>query len=74
MSFLFVFFVLAREKKNKKDLQWLKTVLSSGTLSDKMAGLTLVVQESPIHTLSTIDHFINMASKKGKREGILSIG
>ena len=34
-----------REKeKGRSDVQWLRTVLSSGTLSDKMAALTLVIQ------------------------------
>lgn len=55
-------------------MQWLKTVLSSGTLSDKVAALTLLVQESPVHTLASLDSLLAMAAKKGKRESILAIG
>lgn len=53
---------------------WLKTVLSAGTLGDKVAALTLLVQESPIHTASSLDILLAMASKKGKRESILAAG
>ena len=56
------------------DVLWLRTVLSSGTLSDKVAALTLLVQESPVHTLSSLDSLLAMASKKGKRESILAAG
>ena len=66
---------LARQKsKGTRDVLWLKTVLSSGTLGDKVAALTLLVQESPVHTLSSLDTLLTMAAKKGKREGILAAG
>ncbi len=35
---------VARQHSKGKDVQWLKTVLSSGTLNDKMAALTLLIQ------------------------------
>eukprot|EP00731_Ephydatia_muelleri_P028352 Em0019g1225a len=63
-----------REKeKGRSDVQWLRTVLSSGTLSDKMAALTLVIQESPVHTLSYLDSLVSMANKKGKRECVMAV-
>ena len=31
-------------------------------------------QESPVHTLSSLDSLLSMASKKGKRECILAVG
>ncbi len=65
----------AREKsKGTGDVLWLKTVLSSGTLSDRVAALTLLIQESPVHTLAPLSSLISMASKKGKRESILAAG
>lgn len=33
-----------------------------------------MVQESPIHTLASLDSLLAMASKKGKRESILATG
>ena len=52
----------------------MKTVLTSGTLADKMAALTVLVQESPLHSLQHIDTLISMAKKKGKRECIMATG
>ena len=65
----------ARQKsKGAGDVVWLRTVLSSGTLSDRVAALTLLIQESPVHTLGPLSSLLAMASKKGKRENILATG
>ena len=32
------------------------------------------VQESPVHTLGSLDTLLSMASKKGKRESVLAVG
>ncbi|ESP02919.1 hypothetical protein LOTGIDRAFT_206059 [Lottia gigantea] len=37
-----------------------------------MAALTLLIQESPIHNLNSLESLVNMARKKGKRECILA--
>ncbi|XP_069118836.1 CCAAT/enhancer-binding protein zeta-like [Argopecten irradians] len=60
------------ESKKKSESGWIKTVLASGTLSDKIAALTLLVQESPIHSLNSLDSLIGMAKKKGKRESMMA--
>ncbi len=60
--------------KGPGDIRWLKTVLSSGVLSDKVAALILLIQESPIHTLPSLDTLLGMASKKGKRECLIATG
>lgn len=39
-------FLVRQKRKGASEVRWLKTVLSSGTLSDKMAALTLLVQVS----------------------------
>ena len=64
------------EKENTKrsDVGWMKTVLTSGTLADKVAALTVLVQESPLHSLQHLDTMINMAKKKGKRECLMATG
>lgn len=38
--------LVRQKRKGASEVRWLKTVLSSGTLSDKMAALTLLVQVS----------------------------
>ena len=67
-------FLLERESSKKSEVGWIKTVLSSGTLGDKVAALTLLVQESPIQNLSSLEALINMAKKKGKRECMMAAG
>ncbi|KAI8788116.1 CCAAT/enhancer-binding protein zeta [Biomphalaria glabrata] len=62
-----------RENIKNSEARWLKTVLSSGTLSDKMAALTLLIQESPLHNMVSLDTLISMSSKKGKREAMMAV-
>lgn len=42
-------------------------VLRGGTLSDKVAALTLQVQESPVHRLSVFDGLLDLGLKKERR-------
>lgn len=48
------------------DYNWMKTIVSKGTVSDRIAANTLLVQSSPIHNLITLNNLINMA-KVGKK-------
>lgn len=47
----------------------MNTVIKSGTLTDKIAALTLMVQEGPVFRTRTLDTLVTMAGKKGRREG-----
>ncbi|KAI0233815.1 CCAAT/enhancer-binding protein zeta [Lamellibrachia satsuma] len=60
-------------KHSNSALNWRKTVLSSGTLSDKMAALTLKIQDSHIHNLSGVDTLVAMVSSKGRREALIAL-
>lgn len=69
------FWYLTEWESNKKsEATWIKTVLVSGTLSDKIAALTLLVQESPVHCLHSLDSLVAMAKKKGMRECMMAAG
>ncbi|XP_026525138.1 CCAAT/enhancer-binding protein zeta isoform X2 [Notechis scutatus] len=46
---------------------WMKTVVSSGTLVDRMAAMTLLIQDAPVHSLQFIEILVNMIKKKGSR-------
>lgn len=46
----------------------------SGTSSDKVAALALMVQESPVHNLSALSTFVNMAKVSKKHQFILVLG
>ncbi|XP_020619929.1 CCAAT/enhancer-binding protein zeta-like [Orbicella faveolata] len=62
-----------KAKEKSSDSEWLKSVVSSGTLSDKVAALTVQIQESAVHRLKTLDILISMAKKKGRRESIIAV-
>jgi len=57
---------------NKKSSQqrFLSQVLSSGTLSDKISALTLLVQEAPLHNIKSLDNLLGMCSKKSRNAAI----
>ena len=54
--------------------QFLQKVLQSGTLSDRLSAMTLLVQGSPVHNVKSLDNLKNMAERgkgKGGREECL---
>ncbi|TPX71380.1 hypothetical protein SpCBS45565_g01118 [Spizellomyces sp. 'palustris'] len=62
-------------KSRSADKDFISTVLKSGTVTDKVSALTLLVQESPLHTLHLLrDQLVNgMARKKARREAVLAM-
>lgn len=57
----------------KTDQKWLNSVIQTGTWSDRVAALTLRIQESPFHNLKTLDILIEMASKKDPRVATMAL-
>ncbi|KAG7460622.1 hypothetical protein MATL_G00200720 [Megalops atlanticus] len=59
--------------KSKKGAQkgansaWMKTVVSTGTLADRMAAMTLLVQDAPVHSLHFVETLVSLVKKKGSR-------
>ncbi|TWU75454.1 hypothetical protein ED733_004654 [Metarhizium rileyi] len=54
--------------------KFLSTIMSSGTLTDKVSALTLAVQESPVHNIRAFDALVNLASKRSRAQAIGAIG
>ena len=50
------------------DSQFLQKVLQSGTLSDRLSAMTLLVQGSPVHSVKSLESLKNMA-ERGKGKG-----
>lgn len=50
-----------------QDAKWTEKVLRQGTLSDKVAALTLLVQEAPLLRLRTLDALLALAAKADRR-------
>jgi hypothetical protein len=65
--------ITEQDASKKSSGAWLKTVLTSGTLSDKMAALVLLVQEAPLHNLTSLDSLLSMVKKKGGRRELLPV-
>lgn len=55
-----------RRKTGESDVdeKWIRDVAQSGTLSDKVAALALIIQESPIHNLQSFDTLLSYCSHK----------
>lgn len=66
--------------RNKKNLQkgansnWMRTVVSSGTLADRMAAMTVLIQDAPVHTLQHVENLVSMVKKRGSRRmGLMAL-
>ncbi|KAI9801019.1 MAG: hypothetical protein M1825_003553 [Sarcosagium campestre] len=54
--------------------RFLSTIMSSGTLSDKISALTLVIQESPLHTMKALDNLLTLAKKRSRGQAVTALG
>ncbi|GJJ14710.1 hypothetical protein Clacol_008977 [Clathrus columnatus] len=55
------------------DARFINQVLSSGTLSDRLSALTLMVQASPSHNTRALDTLKGMTGKKGREESLKAL-
>ncbi|KAH9840749.1 CBF-domain-containing protein [Rhodofomes roseus] len=58
------------------DASFMQTILKSGTLSDRLSALTLMVQGSPVHNLKALEGLKNMMERgkgKGRDEGLKAV-
>eukprot|EP00029_Vermamoeba_vermiformis_P005630 TRINITY_DN2009_c0_g1_i1.p1 TRINITY_DN2009_c0_g1~~TRINITY_DN2009_c0_g1_i1.p1 ORF type:complete len:1053 (-),score=358.53 TRINITY_DN2009_c0_g1_i1:41-3163(-) len=62
-----------RETEGEGDTEWLRTVLKSGTVTDKMAAMTIRLQRYSFYRLKTLDLMMSLARKKGRRESQMAI-
>lgn len=46
------------------------TIMSSGTLSDKISALTLAVQESPLHNTKSLETLIGLGGKRSRAQAV----
>lgn len=53
---------------------WMKTVVSTGTLADRMAAMTLLIQDAPIHNLQLVENLVSQIRKKGgRRQSLMAL-
>lgn len=48
--------------------------MSSGTWSDKVSALTLLVQESPLHTMKPFENLLGLAGKRNRTQALMALG
>ncbi|KAI8983765.1 CBF/Mak21 family-domain-containing protein [Pilobolus umbonatus] len=53
--------------------KFMANIITSGTLNDKVSALTLMLRESPIHGMKTMETLMSMCKKKGKNESVMAV-
>ena len=54
--------------------QFYSTIMSTGTLSDKISALTLSVQESPVHNMKALESLVALARKRSRGQAVEVLG
>ena len=59
--------------KVSNQAKFLSRILTGGTLNDKISALTLLVQESPIHNMKSLDTLFSYCNKKSRNSQLQSL-
>ncbi|KAF7513428.1 hypothetical protein GJ744_009849 [Endocarpon pusillum] len=57
-------------QQSSSSQKFYSTVITSGTLSDKVSALTLAVQESPLHNTRALTTLINLGKKRSRAQAV----
>ncbi|CAG9770496.1 unnamed protein product [Ceutorhynchus assimilis] len=57
-----------KNSKTNSNYQWMKTVMNTGTVSDKIAAHTVAIQDNPVCNLETLRNMVNMVKVGKKKE------
>ncbi|PGH00151.1 ribosome biogenesis protein MAK21 [Blastomyces parvus] len=60
----------ATSQQSSSSHKFYSTIVSSGTLSDKISALTLAVQESPLHNVKALENLIGLAKKRSRAQAV----
>ncbi|KAI9879392.1 MAG: hypothetical protein M1830_008611 [Pleopsidium flavum] len=61
---------LSSDHASSSSSRFYSTIMASGTLSDKVSALTLVVQESPVHNMKALESLLNLARKRNRGQAV----
>lgn len=59
--------------KDSSQKKFMSQILTSGTLNDKISALTLLIQDSPIHNMKSLDTLLTFCNKKSRNSQLQSI-
>ncbi|KAJ2158112.1 RNA-binding ribosome biosynthesis protein mak21 [Coemansia sp. RSA 552] len=65
---------LRQKSLSTADRSFMSNILKSGTLSDRVSALTLMVQQSPVHAVRALGQLMQMVTKNNRREAMLAVG
>lgn len=53
--------------------KFMSTIMASGTMEDKVSALTLLVQESPLHTTKAFEQLLGLSRKKSRNAALAAL-
>lgn len=66
--------LIAESAKGSSNIQWMKTMMSKGTISDKVAAFTVTIQDNPVCNLEPLRNLVGMVKVSKKKECTAVIG
>lgn len=60
---------MAKDSSHK----FMSAIMSSGTMEDKVSALTLLVQESPLHTMKAFEQLLGLSKKKSRNSALMAL-
>ena len=60
----------AQKASSSSSQKFYATIMSSGTLTDKISALTLAVQESPLHNMKALGNLIGLGQKRSRTQAV----
>ena len=67
-------YIVRSKQQSFTDRDFIASVLRSGTTTDRISTLTLLITESPLHNLKNLQALLSMSKKKSRREALLAMG
>lgn len=61
-------FNLKQSKVGRSDFSWMKTLLSKGTVGDKLAASIILIQDNPKYNISRLSNLISMVKVAKKKQ------
>ena len=53
--------------------KFMSAIMTSGTMEDKVSALTLLVQESPLHTMKAFEQLLGLSKKKSRTSALMAL-
>ncbi|KAL4780464.1 CBF/Mak21 family-domain-containing protein [Aspergillus varians] len=60
----------AQKASASSSYKFYSTIMTTGTLSDKISALTLAVQESPLHNTKSLENLVSLGKKRSRSQAV----